>query len=266
MCDSLDKQALFYWQCREVSLRISRQSWYLFLEMRKKRKTMNNQFHETNENEHTGQVLNLLRGLTSRRMFLGRTAVSAALIVPAASLLVTQTANAASKSAYHLSYADAFQEIKKDEDTHVSFLKSALGNAARPKPKFKDLKQDDQSSFIELSRTFENVGVGAYLLAAPSISSKANLAAAGSILTIEARHAGYLDSITGNPLSPNGAFDKPIAQADIVKGVSPFIESLNGGPDPSRTLKNDVDILNFALLLEYLEAEFYDINVPKFFG
>ena len=29
---------------------------------------------------------------------------------------------------------------------------------------------------------------------------------------------------------------------------------------------SDSDILNFALLLEYLEATFYDINVPKFFS
>jgi hypothetical protein len=231
-----------------------------------KENTMSKQFNEINESEQKNHVLDLLRGVTSRRGFLGRSVASAAVIVPAASILVSQTAHAASKSAYHLSYSAAFQEIKRDEDTHVSFLKSALGGAARPKPRFKGLKQNDQDTFINLSRVFENTGVGAYLLAAPSISSKANLAAAGSILTIEARHAGYLDSITGNPLSPNGAFDKPIAQADIVKAVSPFIASLNGGSDPAATLKNDTDILNFALLLEYLEAEFYDINVPNFFG
>jgi len=165
----------------------------------------------------------------------------------------------------NLSAAQAFKEIRSDEDAHVSYLKQALGSAARPKPSFKGLQQSNVNSFIKLSQVFENVGVGAYLLAAPAISSKSTLSAAASILTIEARHAGYLDSLIGVPLSPNGAFDKAIPQAQIVKDVSPFIASLNGGPDPSKPLDDDVDILNFALLLEYLEATFYDINVPKFY-
>ncbi len=227
---------------------------------------MSKQFNELDENEQKSHVFDLLRGVTSRRGFLGRSVTSAAVVIPAASMLVSQTAHATSQSGHILTYTEAFREIRKDEDTHVAFLRSALGNNARPKPKFKNLKQHDEDTFINLSRIFENTGVGAYLLAAPSISSKANLAAAGSILTIEARHAGYLDAITHNPLSPNGAFDKPIPQADIVKAVSPFIVSLNGGPDPAAPLRNDTDILNFALLLEYLEAEFYDINVPRFFG
>ena len=162
----------------------------------------------------------------------------------------------------------AFTEIMNDETAHVDFLKAALkgvGATVRPKPTFTGLAQNDLDSFAKLSQVFENVGVGAYLMAAPAISSKAYLAAAGSILTIEARHAGFLDVLLSKPISANGAFDKPLTQAAIVKDVAPFITSLNGGKDPSEPLKNDVDILNFALLLEYLEAEFYSTNVPALF-
>jgi hypothetical protein len=162
----------------------------------------------------------------------------------------------------------AFREIMQDENAHVTFLQQALTKAGvqpRPKPTFKNLEQMDLQSFAQLAQTFENVGVGAYLMAAPAIASKTYLAAAGSILTVEARHAGFLDALLSKPLSANGAFDKPLSQAEIVSAVSPFIAGLNGGSDPSASLKNDAAILNFALLLEFLEAEFYNVNVPKFF-
>ena len=214
-----------------------------------------------------GSQENKLEQKTTSRRALLRNAAIGATTVASATLLLTQTANAASTSSepQHLKAYQAFREIKHDEDIHVSFLKQALGGYARPMPTFKNLEQDDAYDFIKLSQVFENVGVGAYLLAAPSISNKGYLAAAGSILTIEARHAGYLNSLLSLPLSTNGAFDKPIPQATIVADVAPFIESLNGGSDPSKPLKNDIDILNFALLLEYLEATFYDINVPRFY-
>jgi len=67
------------------------------------------------------------------------------------------------------------------------------------------------------------------------------------------------------PISANGAFDKPLTQAEVVAAAGPFVANLNGGPDPSAPLKSDADILNFALLLEFLEADFYNTNVPKFF-
>lgn len=163
---------------------------------------------------------------------------------------------------------NAFTEIMDDEAKHVSFFEAALkkaGAPVRPKPTFKGLAQSNQSDFITMSGTLENAGVAAFLMAMPAISDKKYVAAAESIVTIEARHAGFVNALLDKPLSENGAFDKPTSHAEIVKAVSPFIESLNGGPDPSDALDNDTTILNFALLLEHLEAEFYRVNVPNLF-
>jgi rubrerythrin len=162
----------------------------------------------------------------------------------------------------------AFREMMDDEAKHVSFFEAALekaGAPVRPKPAFKALAQSNQSDFIRMSGILENTGVAAFLMAMAAIRDKNYRAAAESIVTIEARHAGFVNALLAKPLSENGAFDKPISHAEIVKAVSPFIESLNGGPDPADALDDDTVILNFALLLEHLEAEFYRVNVPNLF-
>ncbi|MEO7021392.1 MAG: ferritin-like domain-containing protein [Ktedonobacteraceae bacterium] len=228
-------------------------------------------------------------GLVRRRIFLGRSIAGVALIAPAGLLVAcggaqtsatTTTATTNTTSSPTTAAAQqgsvlalsapidnkaAFTEIMNDENQHVEFLKSALKGAARPKPTFQKLQQADVQSFANMAQTLENVGVGAYLMAVPAITSKGTLASAASILTIEARHAGFINALLQKPLSPNGAFDKPMTQAEIVTAASPFIASLNSGVDPAHTLKTDEDILNFALLLEYLEAEFYNANVTKLF-
>ena len=163
---------------------------------------------------------------------------------------------------------NAFREIMDDEAKHVSFFEAALkkaGAPVRPKPSFKGLAQSDQSDFIRMSGILENTGVAAFLMAIPALSDKKYAAAAESIVTIEARHAGFVNALLGKPLSESGAFDKPISHAELLKAVSPFIENLNGGPDPADPLNNDTVVLNFALLLEHLEAEFYRVNVPNLF-
>jgi len=163
-----------------------------------------------------------------------------------------------------------FESIQRHENDHVAFLVEALGDAARPKPTFQNLEQATLRQFADLARVFENAGVGAYLGAAPAILSRDYLAAAGSIATVEARHAGFLNTSLGYPITQGDeSFEDPLTADEVAAAVASFIASLNGGPDVTYSTtpseENDVAILNFALALEYLEAEFYNINVPLFF-
>lgn len=219
------------------------------------------------------------QGGFSRRSLVRASIVTGAVVGPMGAMAAITSAHRATTAAISApsnksvvefprmgSVASVFVDIQSDENAHVKFLQDALKANARPKPTFKGLQQTDVHSFLELSRVLENTGVGAYLLGAGAITDKTILGAAASILTIEARHAGYLDVLTNKPIAINGAFDKPIAQADIVAAAGQFVASLNGGSDPGAPLKSDTDILNFALLLEFLEAEFYNLNVPKFYG
>lgn len=232
-----------------------------------------------NSSEHVPSV-------SSRRSFLGRTALLT--VAGGAGLLAASSAVQAhdrdkegkddklSKSLINAS-SDEFRQIRGHENDHVDFLEDALGNAKRPKPKFQNLEQKRFEDFLKVSQALENTGVGAYLAAAPIINNPAYLAAAGSILTIESRHAGFLnvlrnDPITGNLLDDdeNNSFEQPLTIKEVVAAAGPFVKSLNGGPaltfstNPSDA--NDIAILNFALALEYLEADFYNINVKKFYG
>lgn len=245
---------------------------------------MATRWRSSREYDEQSEASQATAGSLSRRSLLRRSVVVAAVAAPVGLLaacgrdpstaVAAPAAPVARRSAAmpeaaikaSSSASSAFQEIQSDENAHVQLLVGALGSNARPKPTFQGLEQSSLSAFYALSRTFENVGVGAYLGAAPSISSKDILGTAAGIMDVEARHAGFLGFFTGQPLSPDGPVQKPLTQSQVVSAVSPFVASVNGGPSPTATLANDNDILNFALLLEYLEATFYNINVPKFFG
>jgi hypothetical protein len=217
----------------------------------------------------------------SRRKFLTRSASIAVMGTAAAVLLTSGTPASAvalsprDKDRYRIQNPQ-FLTIQGHENAHVDFLVSALGADARPKPTFKGLKQKNVVNFITVSQALENTGVGAYLGALPVISSKYYLAAAGTIALIEARHAGYINNLVEDPitcsildLSQDNDFETPLTIDEVVAGAGPFIASLNGGPpltfSSTPSAANDIAILNFALALEYLEAEFYNINVPRFY-
>ena len=216
------------------------------------------------------------RVATGRRSFFRRGAAAATTVLAACAGrdALAQSGNPHRlPNLHHGENAKQFEAIQTHENAHVQFLVQALGAMARPKPTFQNLVQPHLVAFVQTSRALENTGVGAYLGAAPIIASKDYLAAAGSIVTIEARHAGYLNVLLNEIMTTNvfgdvQNFEMPLTQQQVVELASPFVASLNGGPPLSfstiPSASNDIAILNFALALEYLEAEFYNINVPRF--
>ncbi|MGC1872959.1 MAG: ferritin-like domain-containing protein [Acidobacteriaceae bacterium] len=116
--------------------------------------------------------------------------------------------------------------LRENEQDHVLYLRAALGAGAAKKPAINlnalGFGFASEEDWLKLARIFEDVGVSAYLGAAPLISSSAYLAAAGAILSTEAQHSGG------------------IRMACISKGVkSPAVDSLDIPPSPTEVF--DVD-------------------------
>jgi hypothetical protein len=113
--------------------------------------------------------------------------------------------------------------VTSDENAHVAFLKKALGSKATSAPKV-DFggTTSSEASFVKTAVALENTGVHAYSGQALNIASPAYVAAALSILTIEARHASVAGLIlTGKPtgITPDGPFDTPFTAAEVLKAV-----------------------------------------------
>ena len=113
--------------------------------------------------------------------------------------------------------------VTEDENAHVKFLKKALGSKAAKEPKF-DFKGANTSAatFMTTAAVLENTGVHAYLGQVLNIKTPAYVAAAGSILTIEARHAsviGLLNDGTGAMIAPDGPKDVPWTASKVLTEV-----------------------------------------------
>jgi hypothetical protein len=113
--------------------------------------------------------------------------------------------------------------VTSDENAHVAFLKKALGSKAVAAPKVGfGGTTSNEASFVKTAVALENTGVHAYSGQALNIAKPAYVAAALSILTIEARHASVAGLLlTGKPtgITPDGPFDTPFTAAEVLKAV-----------------------------------------------
>ena len=126
--------------------------------------------------------------------------------------------------------------VADHEAKHVTFLRRALGSAAVKKPTF-DFGDTvtNGDKFAATAQVLEDTGVRAYLGQVGNISSRAVLGAAGTIATVEARHASWIRFINGGgalgtPATKSPApftFDKPASERTILSAVGEtnFIQS-----------------------------------------
>ena len=216
---------------------------------------------------------------TSRRSFLGRGMVAAAAGAGVAGLASTaQAATSPLPSLFPGSTRKYFQELQFDEASHVNINRAAvrsLGGTPRPAPTFQGITNLTATQLLQLSVLLANTGTKALSGAAPHIFNPSVLAVGGSILYVEAYHAGWLNSQANIALVPdNLTYDVAITPAQVVTILTPYIASLN---DPNnqfpatfslteKSTANDIAILNFAVIIDLLEAELYYNNVPRLFG
>jgi hypothetical protein len=115
--------------------------------------------------------------------------------------------------------------VTADENAHVKFLKKALGSKAAKEPKFNFAGANTSvETFMKTAAVLENTGVHAYLGQVLNIKTPAYVAEAGSILTIEARHASVIGllneaSPSGAGIAPDGPFDKPWTASKVLSAV-----------------------------------------------
>lgn len=146
---------------------------------------------------------------------------------------------------YDSTFYNNIKKVSEDETTHVSFLTTALKGMSSLFPAdllvrlvliwlaagvtpTKACKYSfgvtDVDSFLATASILEGVGVSAYLGAAADIMSKTYLTAAGSILTVEARHSSYVRAGLKQAPFPQ-AFDAPLTYNEVYSLASGFIVS-----------------------------------------
>ncbi len=117
--------------------------------------------------------------------------------------------------------------VAQHENTHVVFLRKALGAKAVAKPKF-DFKDTvtNVTKFAATAQVLEDTGVHAYLGQVGLIKTKSILVAAGRILPVEARHAAWIRDIrfsggrTPDTTPAPAAFEDGFTKARILAAVN----------------------------------------------
>jgi hypothetical protein len=121
----------------------------------------------------------------------------------------------------------ALAAIRDHEGAHVETLTSVitdLGGEPVSEAMYDFGYGTDPQLFLMTAAALENTGVSAYDGAAQYLENADLLTAAGGIVSVEARHASYLNLITGELPFP-ASFETPKSKAEVLEIAGPFITS-----------------------------------------
>lgn len=124
-------------------------------------------------------------------------------------------------------------DIRAHEVAHREFFKKALGANRIPDlaVNFSAVNFGDRMSVLKTAMTFEDLGVSAYNGGGAAIQNPKYLAAAGSIVSVEARHAAtirdmlrpFTEAFAGDDVITRGGVDVASPPSTVLRAAAPFI-------------------------------------------
>lgn len=120
------------------------------------------------------------------------------------------------------------QALGAHEAEHVTFLRSVLGANATFATSDVSFNQaglaavlKDRDTILNTAVALEDTGVHAYNGAGPSLKNPTYLLAAGSIVSVEARHAAGARGLLQRPATEPDA-DRKVSDAELTPSLNPF--------------------------------------------
>jgi hypothetical protein len=122
---------------------------------------------------------------------------------------------------------DYMRALGAHEATHVDFLRSVLGSNVLFATRDLSLNQQglnvllvDRAKILNTAVTLEDLVVHAYNGAGPSLTNPTYLLAAGSIVSVEARHAAGVRALLGRSVTQPDA-ERLVQNADLQASPNP---------------------------------------------
>ncbi|KAI0021964.1 ferritin-like domain-containing protein [Xylariomycetidae sp. FL0641] len=139
------------------------------------------------------------------------------------------------------------KSVGDSEFSHVEILQSALAQAGvQPVlPCQYNFGFTDAAGMVATASVLENVGISAYLGAAPLVTDPAILGVAGSILTIESRHQSFVRGASGVAAIPQ-PLDTPLTPQAVFTLAAPFIQSCPEGSNLALTANPTLTLMSPA--------------------